>query len=42
MRSALLVGGRFGDIQEFFFQAAKRLYMNCAELKRGLFADCQE
>ena len=42
MGSALLVGGRFDDIQEFFFQAAKRSDMNCAELQGLLLADCQE
>ena len=42
MGSTLMVGGRFDDIHEFFFQAAKRLDMNCAELQELLLADCQK
>ena len=42
MGSAVLVGGRSADIQEFCFQAVKRSDMDCAELQGGLFADCQE
>ena len=42
MGSAVMVGGRFDDIQEFCFQAAKRSDMNCAELQGLLLADCQE
>ncbi len=42
MRSALLLGGRLDDIHEFFFQAAKRSDMNCAELQGLQLADCQE
>ena len=42
MGIALLVGGRFDDTQEFFFQAAKLSDMDCAELQGLLLADCQE
>ena len=42
MGSAVLEVGRFADIHEFFFQAAKRSEMNCVELQGCLFADCQE
>ncbi len=42
MGSAVLVGGRFVDIQEFFFETAKLSDMDCVELQEGLFADCQE
>ena len=41
MCSAVLVGGRSADIQEFCFQAAERSDMDCAELQGDLFADCQ-
>ncbi len=40
MSSAVLVGGRFVDIQEFFFQ--KRSDMDCVVLQGGLFAYCQK
>ncbi len=33
MGSAILVGGRFDDIKEFCFQAAKYLDVDCAELQ---------
>ena len=42
MGSAVLVGGRVDDIQEFCFQPAKLSDMDCAEVKGGLFADWQE
>ena len=42
MGSAFLQSGRSTDIHEFCFQAAKRTYMDCVELKRRLFADCEE
>ena len=42
MGSAVLVGGRFVDIQEFLFQSAECWDMDCIELQGGLFADCQE
>ncbi len=42
MGSAVLEVGRSADIHEFYFQAAKRLHMNCVELQGCLFADCQE
>ncbi len=32
MGSAVLVGGRFVDIQEFFFETAKLSDMDCVEL----------
>ena len=40
--SAVLVGGRSADIQEFCFLAAKCSVMDCVELQGGLFAECQE
>ena len=40
MFSAVQVGGRSADIQEFRFQAAKRSELDCAELQGGLNADC--
>ena len=42
MSSAVLLGGRSADIQEFGFQAAKLSEMDCAELQWGLFTDWQE
>ena len=42
MGIAVLVGGRFDDIREFFFQAAKRSDMDFAEQQVRLLADCQE
>ena len=41
MGSAVLVGCRFDDIQEFCFQAAKRKDMDYDEMEESLFADCQ-
>ena len=41
MGSAVLVGGRFVDIQDFSFQGAKRSDMDCVILQGGLFAECQ-
>ncbi len=41
MGSVVLVVARFDDIQEFFFQAAKRSDMDCLVLQAALFADCQ-
>ena len=34
--------GRFANIHEFCFQAAKRSEMDCDELQFGLFAVCKE
>ena len=42
MGIVVLVGGRYVDIQEFCFKAAKRSNMDCAELQRVLFAVFQE
>ncbi len=42
MGSAVLVGGRYVDIQDFFFQGANLSDMDCVELQEGLFADYQE
>ena len=42
MAIAVLEGGRSADIHEICFQAAKRSDMDCAELQRCLFVDCQE
>ena len=42
MGIAVLLGGRFADIQEFWFQTAKRSGMGCAELQGRLLADYQE
>ena len=39
--SAVLEDGLSAYIHEFCFQAAKRLNMDCVELERGLFVDCQ-
>ena len=38
MGSAVLVGGRFDDIQEFCFQAAKHSDLDSTELEGVLFA----
>ena len=40
--SAVLEVGRFADIHEFCFQAAKRSDMECVVLQGCLFADRQE
>ena len=42
MGSAVLLGGRSADVQEFCFQTAKRSDMVCAELQGRVLADCQE
>ena len=42
MCSAVMEVGRFTDIHEFCFQAAKRSDMDCVEVQGGLFADCLE
>ena len=41
MGSAVLVGGRFADIQEIF-SSFKRSDMDCVVLQGGLFADCMK
>ena len=40
MGSAVLEVGRYADIHQFCFQAAKRSDMDCAELQRCLFVHC--
>ncbi len=42
MSSAVLEGSRSANINEFCFQAAKPSNMDCVEVQRCLFADCQE
>ena len=42
MSCAVLLGGRFADVQEFCLQPAERPHMVSAELQGGLLADCQE
>ena len=42
MGSAVLVRGRYIDIQDIIFQGAKLSDMDCNELQECLFADCQE
>ena len=42
MGSAVLLGGRSANIQEFCFQAAKRSDMDCEEQQECLFPDSQE
>ena len=42
MGSAVLLGGRFVDVQDLRFQTAKRSVIGCAELQGGIFTDCQE
>ena len=37
MSCAVLLGGRFADVQEFCFQAAKRSDIDCVELESYLF-----
>ena len=41
MGSAVLVVGRFVDIENFPFQSAKRSDRECVELQGRLFADWQ-
>ena len=40
--SAVLICGRFADIQEMRFKTEKLLDMGCAVMQVILFADCQE
>ncbi len=42
MCSAVLEVGRFADIYEFCFPAAKLSDMDCFEVQWRLFVDCQE